>query len=299
MNSGPRPTLQILKYAAVALAVLNLILLFVFQYDLPGVDLPRPSLPKHSSGNADAPAGEDPSSPFSLLFEEETLTLNRKDEIDLLRGVTLSGPDGPVEGANISVTVLPGESATEKIAEYSAATEEGTITAQRPLTLVKYNGPIIRFPEELPTLSSPDAALEVLKQDEAFFAKNGFGKLITDDITAEYTLDEEDPTIAHFTFKVVNVFNDEAVEQVDMTLAAKPILKLTTDTVTLPRGNRFYPLNYIESALAPDGTSLDKNVSILENNVDRYTPGTYTVTYIIYAPDFDDSEPVNLTVIVE
>lgn len=291
--------LQILKYAAVVLAVLNLILLFVFQYDIPGVDLPRPALPKFSSGNSDMPEDAEPNVRFSFLFEEETLTLDRETEIDLLRGVTLNGPDGPVEGANISVTVLPGESAAEKIVEYSADTEEGTITAQRPVTLVKYNGPIIRFPEELPSLSSPDDALEVLKKDEAFFAKNGFGKLITDDITAEYTLDEEDPTIAHFTFKVVNILNDEAVEKVDITLAPKPVLKLTTDTVTISKGTHFYPLNYIESAVGPDGTDLDKNVSVLKNDVNRYTPGTYTVTYVIYAPGFDDSDPVDLTVIVE
>lgn len=295
MNAKTPIVLRILKCGIAAIAVLNLVALFLFQYTLP--DFSLPTIPDPFLLSGDASSGETDSQYF-FEFEDDTLTYDGSGTLDLLEGVTLMSPDGALPPDTIYARIRTESASSQKLIEYTADTDGGQISATRKLQLSNYAGPAIHLPAELPTLSDPEDALETLRADEAFYAKDGFDNDITSSISVTYTVDNDDPFLVHYTFSITNSLNDTATADADISLEAKPMITLSEDTVTLSIGESFSPLRYVASAVDANGKSMTNYIGV-ENPVNTRTPGTYTVTYTIYAPDGSASAPAELTVIVK
>lgn len=154
-----------------------------------------------------------------------------------------------------------------------------------------------RFPAvtdlDLPNLADKLIAAGSLKATDAD------GNDITDRITFESEIDENDERIAVCTFSVQGDDDKEPVSisvNVPLTLN-RPVIVLMTDTVTLPRGESFDPLNYVSEAVDASGVNiLDSTIVIGE--VDTETNGTYQIT--LQAKDANGyvSDPKTISVTV-
>lgn len=223
----------------------------------------------------------------TFFFNPEVLTYNGSTDLNLLYGVSLTAPDGTVSNSGISAEIYSGVLPSQKIVRYSANTSTGLITAYRSLELLNYNGPSITLPATLPEIDELllDSVLSILPADGSFRADDGYGNDITSAITFSHTQDENKPGIVHYTFKVTNRFHDTATVEADFQLAnPRPVIVLTTDSVTIPAGSPFVPLAYVRMALDTDGNSLLHLIQV-SGEIDTQKPGTYTVYYNVSSND--------------
>ena len=223
----------------------------------------------------------------TFFFDPEVLTYSGGTGLNLLHGVSLTAPDGTVSNSGISTEIYSGGLPSQKIVRYSANTSTGLITAYRSLELLNYKGPSITLPTTLPEIDELllDSVLSILPPNGSFHADDGYGNDITSAITFSHTQDENKPGIVHYTFKVTNLFHDTATVEADFQLAnPRPVIVLTTDSVTIPAGSPFVPLAYVRMALDTDGNSLLHLIQV-SGEIDTQVPGTYTVYYNVSSND--------------
>lgn len=223
----------------------------------------------------------------TFFFNPEILTYNGSTDLNLLQGVSLTAPDGTVSSSGISTEIYSFGLPSQKIVRYSANTSTGLITAYRSLELLNYNGPSITLPATLPEIDEPllDSVLSILPATGGFHADDGYGNDITSAVTFSHTQDENKPGIVHYTFKVTNRFHDTATVEADFQLAnPRPVILLTTDSITIPVGSAFVPLAYVRMALDTDGSSLLHLIQV-SGEIDTQKPGTYTVYYDVSSND--------------
>lgn len=287
-----------IKVAICILALINLAALFIFHYSDSSLLTGKNDTDEFSSVDKST-AAEDAGYAFS--FEPDSLTYDGNSELDLLEGVTLTGPDGTSADTEIYARISTGDSISEKIIEYSADTDAGQITASRELKLKNYRGPSITLPDPLPKVEETmlDSVLTVIPDNGTFLADDGYGNDITSSVTFSYTRDESFPAKVHYIFTVTNMFNDSAVTEADFTIAdPRPVVTLTANAVTIKKNSGFSPEAYIASAVDTDGSSLLQSVTI-EGQVDMRQPGTYTLIYTVTGADGRSSLPAELVVTVE
>lgn len=287
---------RIIKTLIVGLAIINLIALFVFDYEVPEIlkfwDKDDEVVVNDSN--------ESEASAYSITFDSDELVYDGTAELNLMNGVTVNGPEGPVTDLEVFANIVTADSLNEKEVVYSIDAPDGQVTASRKLTLVNYTGPSLVLPETMPEVEEADLATYVtlMPTDGTFAAKDGYGKDITAQVSANYTIDATNPTVVHFVFSVTNMFNDKVSVPADITIDSdRPILVLKQASVTIPKGGSFQPLDYIEKAETQQGADLLHTIAV-EGNVDVNTPGKYELTYTV-----DDngikSVPQKLEVVVE
>lgn len=306
------------KVLVVVLAVLNLVALFVFDYKIPEFLRPVISeyIPEESLSNIPeflhpifsevypeevSVEAEVVSEKSTFHFESDPLIYDGTTTLDLLDGVSVTTSDESISDLDIFVHIKTGSSLTNKIVEYSADTLRGQITATRELELKNYSGPALKIPDTLPDITEDqlNSILSLMSSDEGFYADDGYGNDISNAVTAEYTIDSSNPSIVHYIFSVTNSFNDTVSVSADLTVErTRPVILLSTDQVTIRKGDEFNPLEYIVLAEDVDGTSLFEDVSI-EGELDLRTPGRYTLSYYATSYDGTHSLPRTLTVVVQ
>lgn len=294
-----KPSFSQIKAAICILALINLAALFIFNYELPSFLTDKADTDKSSDVSTEKSPAEEAGYAFS--FEPESLTYDGSTELDLLSGVTLTGPDGTALDAEIFARISTGSSISEKVIEYSADTDAGQLTASRDLKLVNYNGPAIILPDPLPEIDETmlDSISSAMPSDGTFRAEDGYGNDITSSITFSYTRDETDPTKVHYTFTITNMFNDSATVEAAFTIAnPKPVITLTENAVTIKKNSAFSPSSYIASAVDVDGSSILHKVTI-EGKVNTWKVGTYTLVYSVTGGDGSSSIPKELVITVE
>ena len=287
-----------IKVIICILALVNLAALFIFHYGLP----PFLAGNNDTSGTISAEAtstAEDAG--YAFTFESDTLTYDGNSELNLLEGITLTGPDGTIPDTEIYARISTGDSISEKVVEYSADTDAGQLTASRRLKLMNYRGPSITLPDPLPEVEETmlDSVLTAMPDDGTFLADDGYGNDITSSVTFSYTRNESFPGKVHYIFTVTNMFNDSVSAEADFTIAdPRPVVTLTENAVTIKKNSGFSPEAYIASAVDTDGSSLLQSVTI-EGQVDIRHPGTYTLVYTATGADGRSSLPQRLSVTVE
>lgn len=300
MKSNPPLYLQILKYLIAVIAVINLVVLFLFPSGLPFL-INMDDFDAFGSVAAEGSSSPDAEMPqYTIALESDTITYDGSGELDLLDGVSLIGPDGKAINQTIFVHIKTGDTISQKIIEYTADTEDGQVSTTRGLELSDYSGPSLQLPEELPTIEDNelDSILDTLLADDDFYADDGYGNDITQSVAASYTRDEDDPYLAHYVFTVENSFNDSTAASADISITPRPIITLTDSVITVPLNASFSELSYVASAVDTDGSSLMRNI-IIDGDVDTSVPGEYTLTYILHSPSGVFSNPAELKVIVE
>lgn len=290
--------INLFKFLVVMIAVGNLVALFIFEYKIP--DFLRPALSEFYPEEVPTQVEEVPAKPM-FQFTSDTLTYGGTSTLDLLDGVSLIKSDGSVSNLDIFVHIKTGSSLTQKIIEYTADTSQGQVTAERKLELKNYSGPKLEIPDSLPAITEEqlDTILSSMPTDGTFYADDGYGKDITNAVTAEYTVDLNDPSIIHYIFSITNSFNDTVAISADLTLErTRPVILLSNDSVTLKRNEEFNPLEFIILAEDTDGTSLLQDVKI-DGELNLRVPGRYTLTYTVTSHDKITSLPQTLTVIIQ
>lgn len=288
---------QILKIVIVILAILNLIALFVFDYEMPAFLKFRNQESEVSLDNTE----EAGTIAYSITFDSDELIYDGTSELNLMSGVTVNGPDGPVTDLEVFANIVTADSLKEKEVIYSIDTENGQVTASRKLTLINYTGPSLVLPSTMPEAEETDldTYLTLMPTDGSFYAKDGYGKDLSTQVSADYTIDAADPTVVHFVFSVTNMFNDKVSVPADITIDSdRPILLLKQASVTIAKGANFQPLDYIEKAETQQGADLLHTVT-LEGNVDVNTLGNYVLLYTVTTDSGISSIPQKLEVVVE
>lgn len=298
MGNGKHALLKILKLVVVVFAVINLAVLFLFDYRLPG----RSGSDKSTA----APAQEvsvtraETDSGYTIQIDSDTLTYDGSGPLNLLDGVSLVDSDGKASGNDIFAHIKTGDSLSEKIIEYTADTADGRVTATRALTLENYTGPSIQLPDRLPQIEDGQLGdiLNYMPSDGSFFADDGFGNDITSAVSASYTTDTNDANIIHYVFTVTNSYNDTTSVSADLSLnPSKPLLTLTEEELTIELHSSFSPLKYVASAQDVDGTPLSNRIQI-QGEVDTDTAGQYVLTYFVTSPSGESSAKKELKVTV-
>ncbi|MDI9241571.1 immunoglobulin-like domain-containing protein [Fusibacillus kribbianus] len=288
----------VFKIIVSLLAVINLIALFLLNYQIPGF-LPFSQKDSEKTAVVSVSGSNSSKSGYTIRFDTDTLSYDGTTKLDLLKGVSLVSPDGKTSDIKIFARILAGDSLSRKTVEYSADTADGQITATRSLNLSGYSGPSITLPDTLPSITEEQLD-SVLNTMTDIYADDGYGNDITDSVQASYTLASDGTGgNVHYKFSVTNAFNDSALVEADLSLgAAKPVLTLLKTSVTIEAGDDFNPLRYVDSAVDTDGSSLSQRIRI-SGTVDTETPGTYDLTYTASSPSGEVSDPKKLTVIVE
>ncbi len=325
MNDNSNLRTRILKWVVSLLAIANMVLLFVFNYNIPGLSglFSRGSQAQESvygepGGNEAIPGMEslvgssstaeaavsteeetEPAS-YQFYFDPETLTYDGQGSLNLLEGVSLVSDTGMESEAKIFASIVSGSSRSEKTITYTADTESGRTEASRRLKLVDYEGPSIELPEVMPVVddSTKDNILALMTGDQSISADDGFGNDISGAVTVKYNTDSTTPRTLYYIFTVKNTFDDSAEASAEVTLElSKPVVMLTQKAVQIDAGEAFNPLSYVSYAIDTDGTSLSTSIQI-QGAVDSYTPGTYTLNFIATNGAGVQSDPAELTVTV-
>ena len=123
---------------------------------------------------------------------------------------------------------------------------------------------------------------------------------VTAALMADYEEISSDSMQYRATFSVTNRAGKTVSETCTITTQAgtKPLLELTSDSITLSVGDSFYFMSYIKTARDIDGTSLDTRISI-SGVVDTSTPGTYELEYYTYSRITSERASKVLTIYVQ
>lgn len=326
MNDNTNLKTKIIKWVVSLLAIANMVFLFVFNYNIPGLsglfgsdrqtqetlygetdggnesvngmaDLVGSSTAEVMDGGEEA---EDEPASYQFYFDPETLKYDGQDNLNLLEGVSLVSDTGMESEAKIFASIVSGSSKSEKTITYTADTESGRVEATRKLKLVDYEGPSIELPDEMPIVddTTKDDILSLMTGDMSISADDGFGNDISGAVTAVYNVDSTTPRTLYYIFTVKNTFDDTAEISAEVTLElSKPVVMLTQKAVKIEQGESFNPLSYVSYAIDTDGTSLSTSIQI-QGTVDNYTAGTYTLEFIATNSAGVQSDPAELTVTV-
>ena len=161
-------------------------------------------------------------------------------------------------------------------------------------------GTTLQLPSRFPAVTDldlPNLGRKLVSAGD-ISAADANGTDITDRIQFEADLDSRDERIAHATFSVQSD-SDEKPVSITVSLPVtlnRPVLVLTTDTVSLARNEAFSPLSYVEEAVDASGAPVS-DISVI-GTVDTSVAGTSQVT--LQAKDAGGyvSDPKTLTVTV-
>lgn len=289
---------HIMKYVITTAAVLNLILLFVFHYELP-------SFIKHKLNKENETALTSntnyESKILTIQFDSDTLVYSGKGDLNLTKGVTVTRDNGVDVKANLYSDIKPGKNAATKIITYTAEDSYGnTGTAQRTLVLKKYKKPSIKIANDYPSIDDTelDSIGSIFKDSGALTAKDGYGNNITSSVETTYTILDTQATKIKATFSVTNMFGDTVTNELTMDLdRTGPLLTLTKPSDHLTLGTTFAPSSYIASATDKHGNDISTAVTT-EGEIDTSKPGTYLITYKLTDEDGNEATPASLKLTV-
>lgn len=184
----------------------------------------------------------------------------------------------------VFVRISAGTALYRKNITYTAQLSNGeTATAVRPLRLEGYSRPTITMPsdDKLPQLTreTMDSIQSEVMDTKGFKADDGFGNDARDHIEVSYKTDRLDSSLVHYTYELVNPFNDKAVTSLDMELpSTEARIILSTASVTITQEDPFNAMDYIVRAANSDGSDGRYNIKV-SGKVDQSKPGNNTVSF--------------------
>ena len=296
----PIPVGYILRYFFTALAAANLVLLFVFNYNVPGFSYVITKLENYRD-HVEGVDGTSADADNTVIFEydKETYTYAGKGEFDPTVDVTvksMAGNELSMDYLSYSVT---GEGSKEIV--YSYKSEDGQYygTTRRELKLENYNAPVIVLSGEAPALDDDNLAKVADLCKGIYTATDGYGKDISDKVTIVAVPDTQYNGEFIVQFSVTNLFGDTAKNELRTTVQfEKPHMKLVKTEDTITRGGTFDPLSYVLYAVDADGSNLMDLVDY-EGEVDTFRAGDYKVKYELTTPNGQNIKNKKLTVHVE
>lgn len=221
MSKIPGNGRLIIKYLITILAIANLVLLFFFDYKVPGCSYLIHKVEANRTRSADKllekvkekQASEEKEA-VTIAFENKTLKYNGKDKLDLMKDVTVTDSKGNNLGTKFLVAMLEdtGKENKKKIT-YNFSDDGGrTASVERTLELKDYAGaPTITADEnELPRLR--DTSDDFLKKNylQYVVADDGFGNDVSRSAEISLIRDSENDEVYTLKFSITNQVGDSA-----------------------------------------------------------------------------------------
>lgn len=236
-----------------------------------------------------------------LNVPQTPYVFNGTQEFNPLADVSAADSDGSDLTANITYTVSDGDSVSHKIIEYTVQSKTlKKITAQRELELENYSGPSIVKNLDVVNcdFSGVNHLADILLNENAVTAYDGFGNNISQDITVDKSYDVLEAGVYDFKVSVKNMLYDTAETTVSVDISGEihenPII-LTTNAATIAVGSGFSPMDYVSSAIDPEYGDLLEYVKY-RTSLSTSIPGVYYVHYYIDGYDGVSSASVTLKV---
>lgn len=288
------------KYFLTFLAIVNLILLFGFRYEIPEEIKNRFFDNKAEETPLYSPQEEQDA--VNLSFDSEVLYYDGSQSLDLLDGISITDKDGePLELTAYS-TIRNTDDQNTKIVTYTVKDEENNEAyAERKLVLHNYYGPALTIGQPYPEIFDIELnhILETFQSAEVLSANDGYGKNITDSIECSYKIEDDKAREVKITFKVTNHFHDTVSETIKVPISrTKPLIVLTDSSVTIEKDEAFNALEYVASATNEEGQNLTSRIKTT-GEVDTGKAGTYSISYTLTDSDLEQADTVKLSVTVK
>lgn len=219
---------------------------------------------------------------YTISFSTSQLEYSKN--IDFMDGVTAKGDNGEDLTSFVTVSCKPTKDISKKELTYSINKAGYKIaTFRRDLVLASsYTGPSIKINEssiEVPldqakNLSAIVSASDIITTDD------GFGSPCA--ITA-FIKNQEALAIGDYVATVTaqNVFGDTASAKITVTITSpeSSIIKLSASSITIKKGDKIEPTDYVVSAI--DESYGDLTPYVTATNIDTSKAGIYTIEYKI------------------
>ncbi len=297
--------LNSIKYLLTTLAVINLILLFGFHYEIPTAIKDKffkeKTQESYFSTEEKEAAGE-LTDAVNFRLEMDTLNYDGTESLNLLEGVTVVDKKGNPLELTVYSSIKGTDDQTKKIVTYTAKDEEGnSASIERNLILNNYYGPALTIGTPYPVIY--DTTLknipQTFKESGILSANDGYGKNITDSIQCSYEVSNDGATEVTVTCSVTNHFDDTVTEKVTIPLTrTQPLILLKESSIKIKQGESFDALSYVKSATNEQSENLTHLIRT-EGVVDTNTAGTYEITYKLTDRDLERADDVVLSVTVE
>lgn len=289
---------RILKYILTIAAGINLILLFVFHYELPSFIQHKLNKKQEEELTSETIQAKDN---LTIHFDSDELIYSGKGDLNLTGGVSVTKGNNIEVKADLYSEIKASDSGSKKIITYTAKDAYGnTGTADRTLILKKYKGPSIKIEKDYPTIDDTelDSITDIFKDSKTVTAYDGYSNVITDSLETIYTITNASATKIKIGFQVTNLFGDTASKIIETKLERTgPLLTLTKEEDHLALGTTFNPVHYIASATDKQGTDISTKVTT-EGEINTDQPGTYVLTYKLTDQDGNEAIPRTLKIIV-
>ncbi len=284
-RKDPIPFGLIFRYFITALAAANLVLLFVFNYNVPGFSYVITKLENYRD-HVEGVDGTTADADNTVIFEydKDTYTYAGKGEFDPTVDVVVKSLDGKELSKDFLSYSVTGEGTKQVV--YSYKSEDGQYygTHNRDLKLENYNAPVIVLSGTAPVLTDGNLAKVAEFCEGIYTATDGYGKDITDRVTILAVPDTQYNGTFIVQFSVTNLFGDTAKNELQTTVEfEKPHMKLSKTEETITRGGTFDPLSYVLYAVDADGSNLMDLVDYT-GDVDTFKVGDYKVKYELTSP---------------
>lgn len=273
-----RSVISFLRYMVTLLAVVNLVLLFVFDYNVPGFSKVITYIENkrdHVEG-AKTRVGQSTGN-ITIDFGEASLVYDGNGTFDPLADVIVKDAQENELSKEFLTYEITGD--TNKEIEYSYVDGDNEGTCVRKLEFTNYAGPSLEITKALSNIS--DDTLGNLKKLYAgcYTAKDGFGNDMTKEATILAVPTNDYDGTFHVVISIVNQFGDTAMQEQNVgTEFAVPHMKLSQEEISIKLGDGFEARDYILYAVDYDGSDLMESVEI-DSKVDSTVIGEYKVKY--------------------
>lgn len=287
-----------LKKLLTFLAIVNLILLFGFHYEIPSF-----IKNKFFAAEETIQKPEEKAPALTITFEPEVLHYDGSKSLNLEEGVTITNEKGENVEASLYSTIKNAEEKGKKLITYTAKDEATGLStmAERTLILENYEGPALSIKEPYPDIYDVELKYiaDTFAEGDLITATDGYEKDIHDAVTCTYLVTNDIATEVKITFSVTNHFNDTVSKTLTLPiLRTKPLILLSDTSITLKKGSAFDPMTYVVSAINEEGEDL-KGIITTEGEVNLAEAGTYRVSYTLTDSDREQADPVILSVTVK
>lgn len=241
--------------------------------------------------------------PPEIHFQENEITyVKGADYSELLLGVTATdNRDGDVTDSLVVESVYPNDDGVTATIIYVARDTSNNIGKANKL--VKYQngdmadsalddtGESSQGNEENADNSSSGQQTSPAASSDAENVNQGNGQPAADGAPADINGDAEESENS----------DSETEEDEDNLPEGSPHIKLTTDRVTINRGDSINRISYVESITddKDQRLSLWNKIQIAGDEFDRNTPGTYEQIYYVVDSDGNKSNEAKLTIVVQ
>lgn len=235
----------------------------------------------------------------NISFDTDPLIIDGTD-LSLLQGVTAIDENGKDVTNMVSASVVNDNE--QKLILYGINDPNYDLESfERGLQLKNYEGPSISIKNKNYTCDINDLETYITDMiaEGNIKAKDGYGNDISKNVYIDPSTQITESGKQHISLVVKNTFVDMEKKDIEIDITGKVEKNrviLSSESITVRKGNNFSPRKYIATAENGDGEDISDMI-VFDNQTDVNVPGSYSVYY--YVAGEENEEPVaTLSVVV-